>query len=152
MQTLADEFVIGAGTYLKVVQFAQPANPDGFLVLYLRPAGQFLFLGYWRGYERSLVAGTWTMENGQVELHGGGNVSAGSHVGPRSAQFARVLLVQESDHTPVLVASTDLEGWSLLSWRGPYAYVGKHTIIDPDGEWLPRSMSMVDELIQRVLG
>ena len=42
------EFEECAGTYVKVVRFAEPMNPDGFIVLYLRPGGKFLFLGYWR--------------------------------------------------------------------------------------------------------
>jgi hypothetical protein len=54
-----EDFEKGVGTYLKVVKFPEPRNPDGFVVLYLRPNGRFLFAGYWRGYERSVVAGTW---------------------------------------------------------------------------------------------
>lgn len=57
-----DEFQRAPGTYLKVVRFSEPGNPDGFVVLYLRPNGRFLFAGYWWGYERSLVAGRWGRE------------------------------------------------------------------------------------------
>jgi len=41
--SLLGDFENGAGTYSKVVRFAEPANPDGFVVLYLRSKGLFLF-------------------------------------------------------------------------------------------------------------
>jgi hypothetical protein len=56
---LHEEFEQGVGTYLKVIRFAEWTNPDGFVVLYLRPRSRFLMAGYWSGYERSSAAGQW---------------------------------------------------------------------------------------------
>jgi hypothetical protein len=42
-----EDFEAGVGTYLKVIRFPEPPNPDGFVVLYLRPNGRFLLVGYW---------------------------------------------------------------------------------------------------------
>lgn len=65
--------------------------------------------------------------------------------------FGRVFRVEDSHHTPSLSASNELEGRSLLGWTGPLTYVGEHTIIDPDGKWLPASLSIVDDWIAKVL-
>ena len=40
-----EDFENGVGTYLKVVRFPEPSNPDGFVVLYLRSTGSFLVFG-----------------------------------------------------------------------------------------------------------
>ena len=63
-------FTQGVGTYLKVVRFAEPSNPDAFIVLYLRPNRLFLLAGYWRGYERSVAIGTWKKEGSELRLTG----------------------------------------------------------------------------------
>jgi hypothetical protein len=147
-----EDFEKGVGTYLKVVRFSEPTNPDGFLVLYLRPNGRFLFAGYWSGYERSVAAGDWVRQVAEVRLKGRGRVSTDAIPGPDGGRFERVFNVQDANHTPSLIASKALEGWSLLGWTGPLAYVGRHTIIDPDGRWLPGSMSSVDSWIDQVLG
>lgn len=71
---------------------------------------------------------------------------------PEGGHFERVFTVEQAKHTPLLMASDELKGWSLLSWTGPLAYVGQHTVIDPDGDWLPSSMSLLDALIEEVVG
>jgi hypothetical protein len=37
-----------------------------------------------------------------------------------------------------------------VSWTGPFMYVGQDTIIDPDGRWLPDSLSSVDKWIEEI--
>ena len=147
---MEEEFERGVGTYLKVLRFAAPTNPDGFVVLYLRPSGEFLFIGYWRGYERSAAAGTWERQGSEVRLKGNGRLSIDTGPGPEDGHFERTFTVENSHHTPSLTASEELKGWSLLSWTGPFMYVGQHTIIDPDGRWLPDSLMKVDEWIKQV--
>lgn len=139
-----------AGTYLNVVRFSQPSNPDGFVVLYLRPNGRFLFLGYWRGYERTIAAGTWEKKGIEVRLKGNGSLSTDTTLGPEANRFERTFVAGNAKATPSLTASEELKGWSLLSATGPFVYVGQRTIIDPDGRWLPNSLSTVDELIEEV--
>jgi hypothetical protein len=146
-----EDFEKGVGTYLKVVRVPQPSNPDAFLVLYLRPDGRFLFAGYWSGYERSVAAGIWTRRGNEVHLKGHGQLSTDSIPGPDGGPFERVLTVEGSHSTPSLVAATELQGWSLLSWRGHYTYVGQSTVINPDGGWLPDSQSAVDAWIEKIL-
>ncbi|HUW12504.1 MAG TPA: hypothetical protein VM537_22450 [Anaerolineae bacterium] len=148
---LFEDFEKGVGTYLKVVRFAEPLNPDGFLVLYLRPHGRFLFAGYWSGYERSLAAGRWLRQDTDILLEGRGRLETDMLPDPEGGRFERLFTVEDANHTPFLLATSELTGWSLLSWKGPFAYVGQHTIIDPDGQWLPGSMSVVDAWIDEVL-
>ena len=150
--TLFDAFEKGAGTYLKVVRFSEPTNPDAFIVLYLRPSGRFLFVGYWEGYERTAAAGQWVREGSQVRLEGRGDASTDSLPGPAADAFTHLLAWDLSNHTPTLTAPAELKGWSLLSWTGPFAYVGQVTVIDPDGAWLPSSISDVDRLIDDIIG
>jgi len=149
---LFGNFEKGVGTYLKVIRYSEPTNPDGFVVLYLRPNGRFLFVGYWSGYERSLVTGRWVNQGTEVRLEGRGRLATDVIPGPEDERFERIFTVEDSNHTPSLMASNELKGWSLLSWTGPFTYVGQCTIIDPDGRWLPRSMSVVDAWIEERLG
>jgi hypothetical protein len=144
-----EDFENGVGTYLKVVRFSEPTNPDGFVVLYLRSNGTFLLLGYWKGYEPSVVAGRWSREGDTIQVRGVGNRSTCT---PPDAQgqYQRQVDVQMENDTPILVASTDLTGWSLLGWKGPFAYVGRETLVDPDGMWLPKSSDEVDAWINRL--
>jgi len=139
-----------AGTYVKVVRFSEPTNPDGFIVLYLRPRGRFLFLGYWRGYERSVAAGHWSKRGSELQLEGRGQVSTDAPPG-RRGRFSRVLNLELLHHTPNLTAATELKEWSLLSWVGPFAYVGACTVINPDDQWLPDSLAAVDQWIDKWL-
>jgi hypothetical protein len=139
------------GTYMKVVRFSESTNSDGFIVLYLRPGGYFLFLGYWRGYERSSVAGRWVQEDGVVGLDGAGHISSDS-LDSVAAPFQQSFAIQDQRRTPILVSSSEKEGWSLLSWKGPYAYVGESTVVDPDAQWLPKSLAIVDKRIEELLG
>ena len=145
-----EEFELCAGTYVKVVRFYEPTNPDGFIVLYLRPEARFLFLGYWRGYERSLAAGHWSNHESEVQLQGRGRVSTDAPPG-HEGDFSRTFRLEMLHHTPTLTAATELREWSLLSWVGPFSYVGERTIINPDGEWLPDSPSVVDQWIEKWL-
>jgi hypothetical protein len=147
-----EDFEKGVGTYLKVIRFPQPMNPDAFVILYLRPKSQFLFVGYWSGYERSVAAGSWERQASEVRLKGKGQLTADSLPGPDGGRFERVFTVENANHTPSLTASGDIEGWSLLSWTGPFVYVGQHTVIDPDGRWMPNSLSRVDAWIAEILG
>lgn len=138
------------GTYLKVVRFPEPTNPDGFVVLYLRPAGSFLFLGYRRGFERSVVAGTWSTRDEVVSLAGGRRVSTDAPQN-QAGRFRSFFRADLQDHTPVLVGVSEQAGWSLLGMPGPLAYVGRETIVDPDGEWLPRSLEAIDAWVERLM-
>jgi hypothetical protein len=147
---LFEDFEKGVGTYLKVVRFAEPTNPDGFVVLYLRPGGEFLLVGYWSGYEHSVATGTWERQGSEVRLKGNGRLSTDTVPGPEGGRFERTFTVENLNHTPSLIASEELKGWSLLSWTGPFMYVGQRTIIDPDGRWLPDSLTKVDQWIQEV--
>lgn len=149
---LFEDFENCVGTYLKVLRFSEPTTPDGFLVLYLRPNGRFLFAGYWSGYERSAAAGRWVRQGVEVRLDGRGRVATDAIPGPEGRRFERIFAIQDTNHTPSLIASNALAEWSLLNWTGPLAYVGQHTIIDPDGRWLPGSMPVVDAWIEQVLG
>ena len=89
----------------------------------------------------------------EVRLKGRGRLSTDfMSPTPEGGRFERVFTVEDANDTPSLLASDELKGWSLLSWKGPFAYVGKDTIIDPDGHWLPGSMSVVDAWIEEVLG
>ena len=150
LEQLREDFEKGVGTYLKVVRFS---GSDSFILLYLRPKGRFLFVGYWSGYERSRAAGHWERQAMEVRLKGRGRLSTDfMSPTPEGGRFERVFTVEDANDTPSLLASDELKGWSLLSWKGPFAYVGKDTIIDPDGHWLPGSMSVVDAWIEEVLG
>ena len=146
-----EDFDNGVGTYVKVVRFSEPPNPDGFIVLYLRPSGRFLLVGYWTGYERSAAAGIWQRRASEVHLNGMGRLSTDTIPGPGGGRFERVFAVGNANYTPSLTASQELKGWSLLSWTGPFAYVGQRTIIDPDGRWMPKSLPEVDEWIGQIL-
>lgn len=138
------------GTYLKVIRFSDPMDPDGFVILYLRPTGRFLFTGYWSGFERSVVAGTWQRQGDAVHLKGYGRCSTDRIPGPAGGCFERSFRMENANRTPILTTSEKLAGWSLLSWTGPFTYVGRDTVIDPDGRWVPKTLSRVDEWIQRL--
>lgn len=147
-----EDFDTGVGTYLKVLRFAEPSNPDGVVPLCLRPQGRFLLLGYWRGHGRSVAAGQWTRSDARVLLEGRGQVSCDVVPGPGSGEFTRAFTTVEESSSPGLSAETELAGWSLLGWRGLYAYVGRDTVISPDGRWLPKSLADVDAWIDRLAG
>lgn len=144
-----EDFENGIGTYLKVVRFSEPTNPDGFVVLYLRSTGFFLFLGYWRGYERSVAAGRWSRHDDILTLDGRGETSTDAPPN-QAGRFQRIFRTEIQNHTPVLVGEGEVPGWSLLGWAGPFSYVGQTTIINPDGDWLPQSIVEVDAWIDRL--
>ena len=140
----------GLGTYLKVIQYQGHIGDDCFLVLYLRPRGMFLFAGYWSGYERSLAVGSWVRAGAELHLEGHGHLSLDVMPGPPGGCFKRVFQVEDSNRTPCLIASDELKDWSLLGWSGTFMYVGLRTIINPHGDWLPDSLTAVDERISKM--
>ena len=144
----------GAGTYLKVVKMPtiEDYPNECFMVMYLRPNKLFLFLGYWHGYERSVVAGKWHREDGIIYLDGLGDVrmDTGTSIGRR---FERTLTIDRNEWSLHLNACESLSSWSLLGYKGNYSYVGCETIIvDPHGTWLPKSLEEVDSRIIACLG
>jgi len=139
------------GTYVKVIATPGPAeewNSDSFLVMYLRPNGTFLFLGYWPGFERSFAVGEWSAINGQVDLVGYGQIRGDALPNAPGGSFRRTLRPSVRRFTPILIAETELAGWSLLSWAGEYVYLGFAAILNVDGVWLPPSLAAVDEWIE----
>jgi len=108
-----------SGTYVKVVRFTEPTNPDGFIVLYLRPEGRFLFVGYWLGYESSVAAGHWSKRESEYHLQGYGRVRSDTPP-DHQERFARILKLEIMNHTPTLTVAEELKGWSPLSWVGPF--------------------------------
>ena len=133
------------GTYLKVIWPTSPT--DAFVILYIRPDNRFLFAGYWTGFERSVAVGNWERHDATVTLTGRGNLSLDTFPGPEGGDFERTFTIEDTNFALSLVANVELEEWSLLGWTGSYNYVGQHTVIDPDGRWLPDSLSKVDEWI-----
>lgn len=99
LKDLLKDFAKGAGTYLKVVRFSELTNPDGVIVLYLRPSDRFLLLGYWRGYEHSQAVGHWTKDSGSLHLKGHGRLSTDSLAPtPAGGRFERVFSVDDVVH------------------------------------------------------
>lgn len=140
-----------SGTYLKVVRFWEPSGPDdAFVVLYLRPDWRFLYLGYWLGFEYTAAAGNWSKTDLTITLLGGGVLRSDTMPAGETRALERVFTVEDHQHTPALAATGELEGWSLLSWKGPLTYVGQQTVIDPDQRWLPSSLSDVDTWIEKI--
>jgi hypothetical protein len=140
-----------AGTYVKVTTVPgslSPQHDDSYRILYLRPSGTFLFLGYWAGFEHTSVVGRWSRSKSGVELHGQGVLSTDSLPTDTPPNFIRMLTLSDDLFTPTLVASTELKGWSLLGWQGNYSYVGSSTVVAPDGKWLPSSIDAVDAWIK----
>jgi hypothetical protein len=140
------------GTYLKTTWVPEPGASDSHILLYLRPSKRFLYLGYWRGYEISCAAGTWHVEGPQAVLSGVGQVAGDFQPwsGP-VRPFERALDASSINHTPMLLAQAELPGWGLLSWRGPFMYVGGELVIDPDGSGLPSAMADVEHWIARLV-
>ena len=138
-----------SGTYAKVVRIHEPLNPDGFIVLYLRPDGRFLFIGYWLGYENSVAAGYWSKRESDYHLAGYGRVK-GDAPPCHEGRFVRILKLEMVHHTPTLTAAVELKGWSLLSWVGPFTYIGEHSVI-PDTKELPDSLAVVDQWIDEIV-
>ncbi len=50
----------------------------------------------------------------------------------------------------MLVAASELSGWSLLGRAGTFTYVGRDTVINPQGDWLPPTIKDVDLWIDRL--
>lgn len=141
-----------AGTFVKVVRSSETWNPDSYRVLYLRPNGTFLFLGYWPNYEWTVAGGLFTHKDMEVTLQGKGVLRGDFNREGEQRALERTFRLEEVAHTPTLFAEVELPGWSLLSWRGAYTYIGLNTIFNPDGKWLPDSLESVDEKIRQTLG
>jgi hypothetical protein len=135
------------GTYLKVPKMSGPIDNDAFIVLYLRPQWQFLMLGYWQGYELSKAMGQWSRSESNITLHGAGIVNSDCQ-NTDWRPYDRGFVIEKVNFTPTLTARGICKDWSLLSWEGPFNYVGETTIIDPDGEWMPKSIADVDKWIE----
>jgi hypothetical protein len=151
--TQSSQFQAQAGTYLQVTTvpgFPFPNFDDSYRVLYLRPSGTFLFLGYWPGFERSNAAGRWSTAEGIVELDGFGQIDGDALPNPDPGRFQRTFTYSLRNFSPILTAEKELPGWSLLGWAGEYWYIGEN-IFDPDRRWLPQSIRNVDDLIDRSL-
>lgn len=119
-------------------------------MLYLRPDGRFLFIGYWLGYENSVAAGSWSKRESEYLLQGYGRVKSDAppcHEG----QFVRVFKLEMVHQTPTLIAAEGLKGWSLLSWVGPFTYISEQTVI-PETKELPDSLVAVDQWIDQMVG
>jgi hypothetical protein len=65
-------------------------------------------------------------------------------------RWCRPVTPEAAGSSPVDPAESELAGWSLLGWPGPFTFVGQVTIINPDGKWLPQSLEEVDGWIDRL--
>jgi len=148
--TLHEDVDRAAGTYSRDIRFSDGPNWLGIVVLYLRPRGRFLMIGYWPGHERSCVAGQWSRSDGTLQLRGKGSSSTCviSEDYGVTRPFVRVLQVDDEHAPPTLIAAKELPGWSLLGWAGPMTYDGQETIIEND--WGPTSLSEVDRWIEHL--
>jgi hypothetical protein len=153
------EFGLGSkaiGTYVKVIQFQYPPPPfreDAQVVLYLLPSGLYLFLGYWSGHELTAAAGRWIEREDRVLLRGVG-ATLMIDFGPFSSAprvHDREFLLKIDHRTPMLVAETEHEGWSLLSWRGTLTYLGSFHHFDLKDERLPRSWEQIEPWVKEFL-
>jgi len=134
------------GTYVRVIQYQQSFNGDAYLVLYLLPSDLYLFIGYWKGFELTIAAGSWKGCNDRVLLEG-----VGAHLLMDSVPFSRSprrhmreFLVAIEDHSRTLIAETEHEGWSLLSWRGHLHYLGRNHFFDLHIDNLPKSFNEIE--------
>ena len=146
MERLYADRLDGVGTYVKVVWSPDPSK--AFIVLYLRPRGRFLFGGFWEGYEYSLAAGSWHKQGREIRLDGRETTQNRHGAGTGRWKVRPRFRIEDSNHTPVLRAASELSGWSLLGWSGDFVYVGPNTVIAPG--WLPSSMSAVDARINEL--
>lgn len=152
--TQSGQLQVQGGTYIKVTTVSGSLSPecdDSYRILYLRPSGTFLFLGYWAGFENTSVVGRWSRTESGVELRGHGIVSTDSLSHHMPPAFKRTLTLSVDLFTPTLVDSTELDWWSLLGWAGNYSYAGSSTVVAPKGEWLPSSIDAVELWINESL-
>lgn len=134
------------GLYYQVVRFGgQPAHH----LLYLRPGGRFLALGYWLGYERTIAAGTWREQAEGIELAGRGESVTDVMPSPEPPAYVRLFRHRMVDGVSALEADAELNGWSLLSYRGPLVLQSSDRIKDQAG-WLPTDLAEVDKWIDRI--
>ncbi len=146
-ETTYGPYRVYSGAYVEVLR---SGLQDEFIVLYLRPDGRFLLLGYWPFFERTSVAGKWTKSGNQIRLTGRGAITSDAIFEDDWHSYDRLLALDDRRDARVLTAESPLSGWSLLEWPGPFAYVGKETVIDPDGKWLPGSLDLVDAWIDHI--
>lgn len=134
------------GTYVRIIRCGRSPWGDAYLVLYLLPSGLYLFIGDWKGYELTIAAGIWKEYKERVMLEGMGR-SLLMDVIPfdRSPhRHAREFRIAIEDYSPALIAETEHEGWSLLSWRGHLHYVGKYHFFDLHNDKLPKSLEEIE--------
>jgi hypothetical protein len=140
---------IPAGTYYQRIDMAGDRADH---VVYLRPNGTFLALGWWPMYEYSAAAGRWHQDGADVVLTGDGRTRRDDFSRPGSPRYARRFRCEGGADTLALQASEELDGWSLLSYRGPLDYQGPDTIIGRAGDDSPASLTEVDAWIERMSG
>ena len=90
---------VQAGTYIKVTTVPDSRFSDGttpYRILYLRPSGTFLFLGYWSGFEHTSVVGRWAVSESGVELLGDGLVDTDCLPHHTRREFRRTLTLAMS--------------------------------------------------------
>ena len=148
-----------AGTYVKTAWVPQfgGGGADLYMVVYLRPSGRFLWLGYWPLYEMSYAGGVWRAEEQKVVLTGVARISGDFQLEPGPLRrFERTLHASIVDQTPALLAEAGISELSLLGWQGSFVYVGTSVVIkpevliDPAAAKLPSSLAEVDGWIDRI--
>jgi hypothetical protein len=102
----------------------------------------------WWGYERSAAAGDWSRHESEFLIEGRGGTSTDVLGSNKQGAFSRSFRLEDQHYTPTLTAATEVAGWSLLGWAGQNAYIGRRTIINPDDNYLPKSLSEVDTWIE----
>jgi hypothetical protein len=126
---------------------------EAHLVLYLLPVGLYLFVGSWIGFELTVAVGHWSEAGGRIRLTGVGRqlmTDVSPSIGHRPHQ--RELRIVFSGQAPVLVADTEDEGWSLLSWKGPLYFLGQRHWFPVPSDLLPHSYREIEPWIRQFAG
>ena len=143
------EFRIGpnaTGTYIKIIQCNPRVDNDAYLVLYLLRSGIYLFIGYWKGYELTVAAGSWNESNEHIRMDGVGATLLMDVVpfNNKPRRHEREFKVVIEDFSPALFVETEHEDWSLLSWAGRFNYLGRFYFFDLKNDQLPRSFGEIE--------
>ena len=148
-----DLWPIVTGTYVRVIQFHQSFNGDAYLVLYILPSGLYLYIGYWQGFELTIAAGSWTESDERVLLSGiGAHLLLDEYPFSRSPRkHEREFRVVIENYSRALVADTEHEDWSLLSWPGYLHYLGRFRFFDLHNDKLPKASEEIEPWIQRFI-
>ena len=101
VRTASEPVRYSAGTYLRVFRPSDSTTHDAYLLLYLRPDGSFLFLGYWPdALEQTLVAGQWSEIGSELRLSGEATVSTAGRPRPKE-HFECRFTIGDQNRTPV---------------------------------------------------